>query len=186
MESSQTIRLEEVCARILSPWQSIRVITGSIAPLSISASVTRLAVTALCDPLCNDCTSYTAWTDLRMTSMITSRPHSWHDNWRIPLPPPTMPPPPMNTRPMLACADGSFLPLIAKYHASPHAHVFQVDTALCPDLQLVTRKQCSPSLYHVGPASPIESSVHAPVDPTYKTHEHVRPGDLGSSMDLQV
>jgi hypothetical protein len=51
---------------------------------------------------------------------------------------------------MLACADGSYLPLVAKYNASSNAPVFELDSTLCPDVQLKVRKP-SPQAYDAMP-----------------------------------
>jgi hypothetical protein len=41
---------------------------------------------------------------------------------------------------MLACPNGTYLPLVAKYNLSSNAPVFELDTILCPDVQFVVRK----------------------------------------------
>ena len=82
----------------------------------------------------------------------------------------------VNTRPMLACADGSFLPLVAKYIPSAHGPVFEVDASLCPDVQLVAKKSHSPPMYHAVPVG--------------TSHERMRSGheggEQGPQFDYQV
>ena len=60
---------------------------------------------------------------------------------------------------MLACADGSFLPLIAKVDDVSHAQVFELDATLCHDVELVVRRQPPPSAY-TGQVATAESQVH--------------------------
>jgi hypothetical protein len=60
---------------------------------------------------------------------------------------------------MLACADGSFLPLIAKYDSVTHAQVFELDANLCRDVQLVVRREVSPPKVHAAPAMTPGSQV---------------------------
>ncbi|KIW04100.1 uncharacterized protein PV09_04915 [Verruconis gallopava] len=71
--------------------------------------------------------------------MLGTQPaHMLADNWRsLPLPAVRAS---LHPRPMLACADGSYVPLVFKSRSSSHAAVYELDNSLCPDIQVTINR----------------------------------------------
>jgi hypothetical protein len=120
--------------------------------------------------------------------MLSSRPYS-HENWRTPLPPaPTIAHSRMSSRPMLACANGSFLPLIVRYDAASLAQVFELDASLCRDVELVVRRAPATTPRYQSsltrtPGEPVQG--HVVRGGTHSPFESGR-GEQGLQLDYQV